>query len=439
MDIEKEVILHPAAITFYVLVGLVLIILLIVKNTKFGSDIIEFFFNTNTSSESIWNTVKNGLLSLLKTILETVVYIVAFIYQMFFKNTTSNDSSFTTKLIHVIPYVVIITVLIMALSSLFITPIDCSKNGKSSRCVELFSTSEMKKKQEIVDYTIERTNHHLLRQNTTNKSRPEFDIETLQLVRKDVKQKYPNMDKMVVDINTIINDRIKYDTLMKERTKKQQSRIDLTTKETTLEEVNKEFKNKLTDDLRKKYPKMKLEEVNKIVDNMIKQNSSKTTQKRLITQGKQQTKAKLQSKDFQDIAAAYKTGSYNKPTQQTKGNMDKYDIQYHATQETIEKEYASLMLTKSPIPFISKGEQKELPRLRVQNQPHYSKELKSPTLLLERIPPTKHNLLSKNKVPTYVESVYLSKLRPQKNYVFTYKKKEKKSTLSPSSYDPTKV
>jgi len=115
MDIEKEVILHPAAITFYVLVGLVLIILLIVKNTKFGSDIIEYFFNTNTSSESIWNTVKNGLLSLLKTILETVVYIVAFIYQMFFKNTTSNDSSFTTKLIHVIPYVEIITVLIMAL------------------------------------------------------------------------------------------------------------------------------------------------------------------------------------------------------------------------------------------------------------------------------------------------------------------------------------
>ena len=139
---------------------------------------------------------------------------------------------------------------------------------------------------------------------------------------------------------------------------------------------------------------------------------TKEIQKSLITLGKETTLADMERTDIQDLAAAYSSGEYTADTS-TKGALDRYDIQYHDTEETIKKEFGSQMLKESNIPYVKDGEVNELNRLYVQNQPHHSSSLSNPVLLLERIHPTKRIYENGTYVPDYENSILLSALRPK--------------------------
>jgi hypothetical protein len=120
----------------------------------------------------------------------------------------------------------------------------------------------------------------------------------------------------------------------------------------------------------------------------------------------------MQRTDIQALAAAYTSGEYTQDAN-TRGALDRYDIQYHDTEETIKKENAAQMLKESNIPYMKDGEVETLNRLYVQNQPHYSSSLSNPVLLLERIHPKKRKYENGVYVPDYENTILLSALRPK--------------------------
>ena len=139
---------------------------------------------------------------------------------------------------------------------------------------------------------------------------------------------------------------------------------------------------------------------------------TKEIKKNLVALGKETTLADMQRTDIQDLAAAYTRGEYTEDTN-TRGALDRYDIQYHDTEETIKKEYAAQMLKESNIPYMKDGEMNELNRLYVQNQPHHSSGLSNPVLLLERIHPRNRKYENGIYVTDYENSILLSALRPK--------------------------
>ena len=139
---------------------------------------------------------------------------------------------------------------------------------------------------------------------------------------------------------------------------------------------------------------------------------TKEIKKNLVALGKETTLADMQRTDIQDLAAAYSSGEYTADAN-TRGALDRYDIQYHDTEETIKKEYAAQMLKESNIPYLKDGEINELNRLYVQNQPHHSSGLSNPVLLLERIHPRNRKYENGIYVPDYENSILLSALRPK--------------------------
>lgn len=139
---------------------------------------------------------------------------------------------------------------------------------------------------------------------------------------------------------------------------------------------------------------------------------TKEIKKNLVALGKETTLADMQRTDIQDLAAAYSSGEYTQDTN-TRGALDRYDIQYHDTEETIKKEYAAQMLDERNIPYVKDGEENKLNRLFVQNQPHYSSSTSSPVLLLERIHPKNRKYENGIYVPDYENTILLSALRPK--------------------------
>lgn len=139
---------------------------------------------------------------------------------------------------------------------------------------------------------------------------------------------------------------------------------------------------------------------------------TKEIKKNLVALGKETTLADMQRTDIQALAAAYTSGEYTQDAN-TRGALDRYDIQYHDTEETIKKENAAQMLKESNIPYMKDGEVETLNRLYVQNQPHYSSSLSNPVLLLERIHPKKRKYENGVYVPDYENTILLSALRPK--------------------------
>ena len=264
----------------------------------------------------------------------------------------------------VIPYIVLLLLIIMLVYPLFGMRIDCQGKTKSGGCVEQFQPQQQSS-------DIANNDRHT---KPITYEDPKWVNVQLQKIKQEIRfnilknnpQLLGNEDALTREVEkTLIESRILNDNVLKNAQDIQDKNV-----------------------------------------------ADSKTQKDLIALGKERTIANMKKKNIQSTASMYKKGEYSYDNN-TRGMSDRYNIQYHESEDSIKKDYAPLMLKESNIPYIKNGRINKLHRLYVQNQPHYSKSSKTPVLLIEKTSPQNIKNQQTKFIPSYEESIILSSLRPE--------------------------